>query len=82
MVGESFSRKEFCYLGEIIGARGVTVDNVIARISSTCQKVRDLVPLLTNRGLAIAAKGRFYSSSVCSITLLLQVRHCQLKRKM
>ena len=61
--------KEFRYLSDTIGAREGAFDGVITRTRSGWFKVRDLVLLLTSRGLPLRAKGRLYHSCVCSIML-------------
>ena len=60
--------KEFCYLGDTIGARGGAFDSERTRIRCGWFKFRDLVPLLASRGLSLGARGRSYSACVLSIT--------------
>lgn len=57
-----FAEKKF--LGATTGAVGGTIHSVIAR-----NKFRDLVSLLTSRGLLLGAKCRLYSAYIFSVIL-------------
>ena len=50
-------------------ARVVAVEWVIKSFRSECGMCRNLVSLLTSRGLPLGAKGRLYSTYVCSVML-------------
>ena len=60
---------KYCYLVDTKGVRRETVDSVITRTKRRRSKFRGLVPLLACRGLRLGAKGRLYSTYVCSVIL-------------
>jgi len=57
---------KFCYLGDMLSMVG---DAVEGRIQSGWNKFRQLVPLLTNKDIALIRRGRLYSSCVRSSIL-------------
>ena len=57
------------YLGDTVETRGGAAASVTARIKSGCSKFRDLAPSLASKGLLLRAKGRLYSTRVCSVML-------------
>ena len=59
----------FCCIDDTTGPKVGAVDSVTTRISSRWNKFRDLVSLLTSKGLPIKAKSRLNSTCVCSVTL-------------
>ena len=63
------SVEEFCYLGDIISAGGGTEASSIARLKSGWKKFRELLPLLTLRGLSHLTKDKLYASCVRSVML-------------
>lgn len=70
LAGESFSCvEEFCYLGDMISAGGGAEASSVARIRSGWRKFRELLPLLTTRGLSFRVKGRLYAACVRSVML-------------
>ena len=59
----------FCYLGDIIGAGGGCNLSVVKRVRCAWGKFRELLPLLTSRGLSFATRGRIYTTYVRSVLL-------------
>ena len=59
----------FCYLGDVIGERGGCYDATTARVRSAWKKFRELLPILTCRGISIRSRGHFYNSCVRSVLL-------------
>ena len=59
----------FCYLGDFVGQRGGCFDATIARIRSAWKKFRDLLPILTCRGLSLKSRGYAYNACVRSVLL-------------
>ena len=60
---------KFCYLGDMLSVDGDADAAVEARIRIGWNKVRQLVPLLTNRDISLIRRGRLYSSCVQSSML-------------
>jgi len=60
---------KFCYLGDMLSVDGDADADVEARIRIGWNKVRQLVPLLTNRDISLIRKGRLHSSCVRSSML-------------
>ena len=58
---------KFCYLGDMISAGGGAESGSIARVRSGWGKFRELLPLLTMRGLPLHLKGKVYASCVRSV---------------
>ena len=54
----------FCYLGDTIDARGGCEASVTARIRAAWGKFRQLLPLLTSRGLSLHTRGKIYSTYI------------------
>ena len=59
----------FCYLGDMIGDNGGCFDATTARIKSAWKKFRELLPILTNRGISLKTRGSIFSSAVRRILL-------------
>jgi len=57
---------KFCYLGDMLSVDGDDHADVEARIRIGWNKLRQLVPLLTNRDISLIRRGRLYSSCVRS----------------
>ena len=64
---EKFS--SFCYLGDFFGQRGGCFDATTARIRSPWKTFRDLLPILTFRGLSLKSRGYAYNPCVRSVLL-------------
>ena len=60
---------EFCYLGDMLSARGGCELAEITRCKCAWGKFRQLLPLLTNRQEPLLARGKVYSSCVRSVML-------------
>jgi len=60
---------KFCYLGDMLSVDGDADATVEARIRIGWNKLRQLVPLLTNRDISLIRRGRLYSSCVWSSML-------------
>ena len=60
---------KFCYLGDMLSARGGAEASTITRIRSGWKKFRELLPLLTGRVFSHKTKGRLYSACVRSVML-------------
>ena len=60
---------KFCYVGDMLSVDGDTDAAVEARIRIGWNKLRQLVPLLTNRDISLIRRGRLYSSCVQSSML-------------
>ena len=70
LAGESFSCvEEFCYLGDMICAGGGAEASSVARVRSGWKKFRELLPLLTKRGVSFRVKGQLYAACVRSVML-------------
>ena len=54
----------FCYLGDFVGQCGGCFDATIARIRSAWKRFRDLLPILTCRGLSLKSRGYAYNAYV------------------
>ena len=68
--GEEIQKvSSFCYLGDFIGQRGGCFDATTARIRSAWNKFRDLLPILTCRGLSSMVRGYAYNACVRSVLL-------------
>ena len=61
--------KNFCYLGDMVGQAGGCSDAVSTRVRSAWGKFRDLLPILTNRGIALKTRGHVYNAAVRSVLL-------------
>ena len=59
----------FCYLGDVTGERGGCQDAITARIRSAWKKFRELLPILTCRGISLLNRGHFYNSCVRNVLL-------------
>ena len=58
---------EFCYLGDMLSAGGGCELAAITRCKCAWGKVRQLLPLLTNRQVPLRTRGKVYSSCVRSV---------------
>ena len=78
----------FCYLGDMIAARGGAENSITIRIRSARNKFRELLPLLDSKGLPLVIKGRIYEAFVRSILLYgsemwpVRVRFEQIRKKL
>ena len=57
----------FCYLGDVIGARGGAEEASRARIRCAWAKFRELAPILTSRGASLRMKGKIYKTCVRTV---------------
>ena len=55
---------KFCYLGDMLAARGGETAAVTARIQSAWKKFRELSPFLTSRATPLKVKGKVYDACV------------------
>ena len=55
---------KICYLGDMLSVDGDADPAVEARIGIGWNKLRQLVPLLTNKDVSLIMRRRFYSSCV------------------
>ena len=60
---------KFCYIGDMLSVDGDADAAVEARIRIDWNKLRQLVPLLTNKDVSLIMRGRLYSSCVRSSML-------------
>ena len=68
--GEEIEKaSSFCYIGDFVGQRGGCFDATTASIRSACKKFRDLLPILTCRGLSLKICGYAYNACVRSVLL-------------
>ena len=68
--GEEIEKvSSFCYLGDLVGQHGECFDATTARIRSAWKKFRDLLPILTCRGLSLKSRGYAYNACLRSILL-------------
>ena len=61
--------KTFCYLGDVTGERGGCYDATTARIRSAWKKFRELLRILTCRGISLRNRGYAYSTCVRSVLM-------------
>ena len=59
----------FCYLGDVTGESGGCFDATTARIRSAWKKFRELLPILTCRGISLSNRGNGYNMCVRSVLL-------------
>ena len=59
----------FCYLGDVTGERGGCFDATTARIRAAWKKFRELLPILTCRGISLSNRGHGYNACVRSVLL-------------
>ena len=70
MNGEEIEKvQSFCYIGDFIGQRGGCFDATTARIRSAWKKFRELLPILTCRGLSLKTRGHAYNACIRSVLL-------------
>ena len=55
---------KFCYLGDMLAARGGETAAVTARIQSAWKKFCELSPFLTSRATPLKVKGKVYDACV------------------
>ena len=60
---------DFCYLGDALGQAGGCAEAITARIRSAWKSFHGLLPLLTNRGISLAARGNMFAK--CTRMVLL-----------
>ena len=60
---------EFCCLGDVIGQAGGCTDAVTARIGSAWKAFHELLPILTNRGISLANRGKVFKACVRTVLL-------------
>ena len=61
--------QKFCYLGDTLGPEGGCKEATIARMRSGWKKFHELLPILTNRGISLEAKGWVFAAGVRSSML-------------
>ena len=59
----------FCHLGDFVGQRGQCFDATTVRMRSAWKKIRDLLSILTCRGLLLESRGYAYNACVRSVLL-------------
>ena len=59
----------FCYLGDTIGAGGGCDLSVVKRVRCAWGKFRELLPLLTSRGLSLTTRGHIYTTYIRTVLL-------------
>jgi len=70
LVRQSFQCvEELCYLEDIISTGGGAGESSVTRVRSGWKKFRELLQLLTLRGLSLQTKGYFYAACVRSVML-------------
>ena len=57
----------FCYLGDVIGAGGGCEEASRTRVKCAWGKFRELLPILTQRGVSARLKGKIYKACVQSV---------------
>ena len=57
---------QFCYLGDMLDARGGVDLAVSTRVGCAWKKFRELAPFLTSKGVSLRLKGKVYESCVRS----------------
>ena len=57
---------QFCYLGDMLDARGGVDLAVSTRVGCAWKKFRELVPFLTSKGVSLRLKGKVYESYMCT----------------
>ena len=59
----------FCYLGDMIDASGGCDASITSRIRAAWGKFRQLLPLLTSRGLSLKTRGKIYNTYIRPVLL-------------
>ena len=59
----------FCYLGDVTDQTGGCFDATTARVRSAWKNFRELLPVLTNKGISLRARGHAYNACIRSILL-------------
>jgi len=70
---------KFCYLGDTLRVDGDADTALEARIRIGWNKLRQIVPLLTNKDISLIMRGRLYSS--CVQSSMLDTMDCSRWRK-
>ena len=65
--GELECVEKFCYLGDMIGARGGARDAAITRVRCAWSKFQELSNILTTRDASLSIKGKVYKACVQSV---------------
>ena len=60
---------EFCYLGDMLSPGGGAESSSICRVRCSWKKFRELLPMLTSKGLSLKLIGKLYDSCVRSVML-------------
>ena len=60
---------EFCCLSDVIGQAGGCTDTVTARIGSTLKAFQELLPILTNKSIFLANRGKVFKACFRSVLL-------------
>ena len=60
---------EFCYLGDMLSSGGGCTQAIIARCRVAWGKFKKLLPILTNKHLSLASRGRVFDACVRSAML-------------
>ena len=55
---------KFCYLGDMLDARGGAESSSIARVQSGWKKFKDLLPFMESRAVSLPMKGEIYSTCI------------------
>ena len=59
----------FCYLGDMSDQTGGCFNAITARIGSAWKNFRDLLPVLSNKGISLRLRGHAYNACIRSILL-------------
>ena len=65
---------KFCYLGDMLDAKGGAESSSIARVQCGWKKFNDLLPFLGSRAVSLPMKGEIYSTCVFSEFFVLIIR--------
>ena len=66
---------DFQYLGDVIGESGGCVDATSARITTAWKSFRQLLPIITNRGISLKNWGNICSSCIRACCMV--AKNCQ-----
>ena len=59
----------FTYLGDVIGDKGGCADAITHRLRGAWKKFRDLLPILTNKGISFHTRGHVFVAAVRGVML-------------
>ena len=59
----------FCYLGDMFGDNGGCSHAITTRVQCAWKKFRELLPILTKRGISLKSRGQVFSSDVRGVLL-------------